>query len=847
MKKRVLIALVVILALTGSASMALADGTTTPPVETGPGSFTDPTPGVADDYTAGKFWLQSGSTWRGDLVLGSRVLWSIQMTGIDVSGLTGPGASGTFVRLGLQESVNWNGVFVQAHLDFYGAGGHLLQSFEGWNVKSSHGFNAGDVPGEFDLRFDIYQAVAGGTWHVTPYFRLEGDADWTPFWDGPWMTIAGWDITEGLVYVDIGSTTGTVMYDNISVQPIILVVDDDGVECPQRDYSTISEAMAAASDGVTIEVCAGTYDSSVETFPVTINKSLTLLGAQANVDPRPSQGGRTGSESIVDAGETSSAVMRISASDVEINGFTITGGTGDMVEESGSADNLLFRYNILYDDLATCTPGDEAIQIKYSNGVVMEYNYAYNICEDAFNLSSSSNGVVSYNEAHDIHSENAAIYCYDATNIDIIGNLVYNVPNNDGIKLGDSGDGSTGGIVEGNEVHDVAEDGITIYASGVTVENNTIYNCGSENGALYLYGADNTTVIKNKIYNNAAIGLLVKKSSNVTVEENEIYNNDDSDDTKYSGSAGIWLTSDASNVVINNNCIAGNADFGVKNEATTVINAEYNWWGDASGPSGEGDGNGDAVSVHVDYNPWLAELVYTGTPQPTTSVVLEATLRDSTAAGVPGADVDFYLDGVFVGSATTDASGVASLNIGPRPVGVYDAYATTAGCLETDPVLVPIYDPEGGFVTGGGWIWSPAGAYSDDSELEGKATFGFVSKYKKGAQTPEGNTEFVFKAADLNFHSDSYDWLVVAGAKAMFKGIGTINGEGEYKFMLTAIDANIKENDSFDVDRFRIKIWSEDEYGNETVVYDNGLGADDDDGATTEIGGGSIVIHTKKK
>ncbi|MBA7672172.1 hypothetical protein ES703_80346 [subsurface metagenome] len=215
-------------------------------------------------------------------------------------------------------------------------------------------------------------------------------------------------------------------------------------------WLTISHALTQVSAGDTISVAAGTYDSSVETFPIVINKSLNLLGAQVNVDSRPSQGSRTGNESIIDADETNSAVIQISASDVEINGFTITGGTEDMVEESGSADNLLFRYNILYDDLAT--EGDEAIQIKSSGGVVIEYNYAYNIVQDAFNLSSSSNGVIRYNEAHDIHSENAAIYCYDATNIDIIGNLVYDVPNNDGIKLGDSGDGSTGGIVKDNEV-----------------------------------------------------------------------------------------------------------------------------------------------------------------------------------------------------------------------------------------------------------------------------------------------------------------------------------------------------------------------------------------------------------
>ena len=41
----------------------------------------------------------------------------------------------------------------------------------------------------------------------------------------------------------------------------------------------------------------------------------------------------------------------------------------------------------------------------------------------------------------------------------------------------------------------------------------------------------------------------------------------------------------------------------------------------------------------------------------------------------------------------------------------------------------------------------------------------------------------------------------------MYKGVGTINGEGEYKFILTGIDADLNDNDSFEVDRFRIKTW----------------------------------------
>ena len=90
-----------------------------------------------------------------------------------------------------------------------------------------------------------------------------------------------------------------------------------------------------------------------------------------------------------------------------------------------------------------------------------------------------------------------------------------------------------------------------------------------------------------------------------------------------------------------------------------------------------------------------------------------------------------------------------------------------------------VYDPTGGFVTGGGWIDSPAEACADFCVgASGKATFGFVSKYKKGASVPTGRTQFKFKAGNLDFNSSNYDWLVVAGAKAMYKGTGTVNGTG---------------------------------------------------------------------
>ena len=111
-------------------------------------------------------------------------------------------------------------------------------------------------------------------------------------------------------------------------------------------------------------------------------------------------------------------------------------------------------------------------------------------------------------------------------------------------------------------------------------------------------------------------------------------------------------------------------------------------------------------------------------------------------------------------------------------------------------------------------IESPGGAYRADITLTGKANFGFVSKYQKGAKVPTGVTEFQFKVGNLKFYSNKYEWLVIAGTRAQYKGTGTINGQGEYGFMLTAIDDSL--------DKFRIKIW---DLATSGIVYDNKYGA----------------------
>jgi len=201
----------------------------------------------------------------------------------------------------------------------------------------------------------------------------------------------------------------------------------------------------------------------------------------------------------------------------------------------------------------------------------------------------------------------------------------------------------------------------------------------------------------------------------------------------------------------------------------------------------------------------------------------------------------------------TSADGVLADATGPSPsfsapaAGIYPVTLEVCDAEACDSVeaSVVVYDPDGGFVTGGGWIDSqpgscgpaaPEGVCADDPT--GRASFGFVAKYKKGASAPDGQTAFAFQAADLRFHSDSYEWLVVAGKdRAQFRGTGFVNDETGYTFLLTAFDGGTTEPDGF-----RIKIWNE--LG---IVYDSRSGADDaiSTGNRQVIDGGSIVIHRK--
>jgi len=175
-------------------------------------------------------------------------------------------------------------------------------------------------------------------------------------------------------------------------------------------------------------------------------------------------------------------------------------------------------------------------------------------------------------------------------------------------------------------------------------------------------------------------GLL--NGSALTITDNQIYKND----------YGIHLESvaGASTVLINLNSLAQNADYGVYvGSSTVIVNATDSWWGHASGPSGDvvdpvtnkvADGEGAAVSEHVNFDPWVTEWTN----------ILEISSGGGGSIAVPGEGTFTYEAGTEVELIaitdtfsrfdrwTGDVEGIASINSAVTTITMNGDYSITA-------------------------------------------------------------------------------------------------------------------------------------------------------------------------
>ncbi|HVL81793.1 MAG TPA: right-handed parallel beta-helix repeat-containing protein [Actinomycetota bacterium] len=119
---------------------------------------------------------------------------------------------------------------------------------------------------------------------------------------------------------------------------------------------------------------------------------------------------------------------------------------------------------------------------------------------------------------------------------------------------------------------------------------------GNDSGGISMWEASasisDSRIAENRGAGWHTYGIIAYSGSSPTVERTRITNN---------GDYGVAFFSGGSAARVTQSCISGHSAYGLYNEGGAPIDAQRNWWGSSTGPSGRGPGVGDAVSDRVDF------------------------------------------------------------------------------------------------------------------------------------------------------------------------------------------------------------------------------------------------------
>lgn len=367
------------------------------------------------------------------------------------------------------------------------------------------------------------------------------------------------------------------MFDTLEERRVLatIYVDDDLVQKPNADFTSIQAAVDAANPGDTIKVSAGFYEESV-----VVDKELRILGAQDRKDPRPKQASLS-KQSIVEAPAGALNVFLLQA-DTELSGFTIQDANDDGdplgvvgVNMDGNTSGHFVAYNIIQSvtfGIYLNTDGVERTVVQ--RNLIRHNNQAG---------AAAGNGIYGDQGASDVmivenrftnqgNSGIILIPTFDSetetligtyTNIAITGNLMEN-GGNAGVILANFSDS----IVNFNMVKN--HGGSAIYFGGgstnVSVLNNTIKNVAFSGINLTFdytgVGNTNFTIASNVITNAGDAGIQLRGESEfITVRKNRIEK----------CGIGIWMRDVDNSSVIDNRLEKGLGD-GILNEIVSTGN-----------------------------------------------------------------------------------------------------------------------------------------------------------------------------------------------------------------------------------------------------------------------------------
>jgi hypothetical protein len=368
-----------------------------------------------------------------------------------------------------------------------------------------------------------------------------------------------------------------------------LVVDDDGQAAPGNcadptaTFSSIGDAVAAASAGDTVQVCPGSYTENV-----VVDKQLFLEGAKAGIDARTRS---LSNESIVESADPSKPIFLLDADGVVLDGFLVQDNTGNAGVQTTQAHS---GYQVINDVIRNNVFGLYLQSGGATQTVVQHDRFVNN------NQSGSANGNGIYSDAglqsaliaqnRFVHHANAAITLVgqgtacstcgvvggvtierntssnDATfvalfgvqNSDVFRNTTNDTVNSDDANQGSAvfiGGGSTGILVQANRLRNPAFSGIAVRdvlgtaGNAVRILSNTILNAVNNGIDVTTATAAATLARNNTTKFNDVDGIFFGPDtngnsirSNTSLSNGSLDCHDESVGGNTAGTANIWAS-----------------------------------------------------------------------------------------------------------------------------------------------------------------------------------------------------------------------------------------------------------------------------------------------------------------
>jgi parallel beta-helix repeat protein len=326
---------------------------------------------------------------------------------------------------------------------------------------------------------------------------------------------------------------------------------------PDSTLNSIQAGIDLCGTGDTVLVGAGTYIENINFNGMEITVKSEYGADTTIIDGSSPAHPDSGSVVLFISGEDANSVLR---------GFTITNGTGTVYPGWGA-----------YGGGIHC--GDNSSPTIDSNTVIG--NTA--VFGGGIQCNSGSSPLIAYNtiSANNAQGSGGAIELYDSSSPTITGN-----------------------IINGNNAADKAG-GISCYLNclSLIIDNEITSNSAVAYGGGLNIAANSSPIIRNNlIQGNSAFtggGFFCHEAATPTIDSCLISDNQGDE---------IYCQTGANPTIHYNNLIDTDGYLVFNADSSVTVDAEYNWWGDSSGPyhpTGNPSGQGGAVSDYVDFDPWL--------------------------------------------------------------------------------------------------------------------------------------------------------------------------------------------------------------------------------------------------